>query len=129
MIIRYDIETGDVLAYGTIGFRIPDEIPDGEGYLHWFGAEPKPKYDYRVQDRVVVLKSEADRQSYRDAVLARSLRGQRDTLLSQSDYVILPDAPYSSDTQSAYRTYRQELRDLPSQAGFPNNVTWPAKPT
>ena len=122
LIIRYDSNTGEILSYGVVGFRIPDEIPADEGYIHWQGIEPKPKYDYRVQDGAVVLRSDAERQSYQDEVLARSLRGQRDTLLAQSDYVILPDAPYSSDTQSAYRTYRQELRDLPAQAGFPNNI-------
>ena len=75
-----------------------------------------------------MLKSEADRQAIADEILARSIRGQRDTLLAQSDYVILPDAPYSEDTQTAYRTYRQVLRDLPAQVGFPNSITWPVKP-
>ena len=129
MIIRYNIDSGEILGYGTIGFTIPDEVPANEGYMHWFGIEPNPKYNYEVQDGAVVLKSDADRQARVDEILARSIRGQRDTLLAQSDYVILPDAPYSDTTQSAYRTYRQELRDLPSQAGFPTNVTWPAKPT
>ena len=63
-----------------------------------------------------------------DAVQAALVRSRRTGLLRDTDYVILPDAPYSAETQTAYRTYRQELRDLPSQAGFPNNVTWPAKP-
>ena len=129
MIIKYNPNTGDILGYGTIGFTIPDEIPDGEAYIHWNGITPKPRHDYVIQNVQVVLKSEADRQSYRDAAIARSIRGQRDILLSQSDYVILPDAPYSDETQTAYRVYRQALRDLPEQAGFPNNVTWPAKPT
>ena len=128
MIIQYTAD-GEILGYSLIGGQIPDDIPDGEFYLNWNGQIPQPTYNYVVQDGAVVLRSDAERQSYQDEVLARSIRGQRDTLLAQSDYVILPDAPYSSETQSAYRTYRQELRDLPSQAGFPNHVTWPAKPT
>ena len=127
MIIHYETN-GTILGYFLVGGGIPDEIPDGEHYINWRGVTPEPSYDYIVQDGSVVLKSEADRQSYRDAVLARSIRGQRDTLLSQSDYVILPDTPYSEDTKTAYRTYRQALRDLPEQAGFPNSTTWPDKP-
>ena len=129
MIVRYNTDSGEILGYGTIGFVIPDEVPNNEGYLHWFGVEPSPKYNYIIQDGAVVLKSEDDRATRYDSILARHIRAQRGTLLAQSDYVILPDAPYSDATQSAYRTYRQELRDLPAQAGFPNNVTWPAKPT
>ena len=112
MIIHYSTD-GTILGYALIGGGIPDEIPDGEHYMNWRGVTPEPSYDYIVQGGAVVLKSEADQQAYRSTVIARSLRGQRDTLLSQSDYVILPDAPYSEETKTAYRTYRQALRDLP----------------
>ena len=128
MIIHYETN-GNILGYALIGGQIPDEIPAGEHYITWDGPIPQPTYNYVVQDGAVVLRSDAERQSYQDEVLARSIRGQRDVLLTQTDYVILPDAPYSDETQSNYRTYRQQLRDLPSQAGFPNNVTWPVKPT
>ena len=128
MIIHYTTD-GEILGYAITGGFIPDVIPDGEAYIFWDGARPDPIYNYTVQDGIVVLKSEAEMQARADALLARSIRGQRDKLLAESDYVILPDAPYSDATQSAYRTYRQALRDLPAQAGFPNNVTWPAKPT
>ena len=128
MIIQYTAD-GEILGYSLVGGQIPDEIPDGEFYLSWNGQIPQPTYNYVVQDGAVVLRSDAERQSYQDEVLARSIRGQRDALLTQTDYVILPDAPYSDETQSNYRTYRQQLRDLPAQAGFPNNIIWPVKPT
>ena len=31
--------------------------------------------------------------------------------------------------RSNWKTYRQALRDVPTQAGFPGNVTWPTKPS
>ena len=107
MIIRYTTD-GTVLGYSLIGGSIPDEIPEGEAYLNWNGITPEPTYNYIIQDGAVVLKSEDDRATRYDSILARHIRAQRDTLLAQSDYVILPDAPYSDATQSAYRTYRQE---------------------
>lgn len=53
------------------------------------------------------------------------VRGERNRLLSGTDWTQLSDAPTN---QSAWATYRQALRDLPEQAGFPHNVTWPTKP-
>jgi len=46
--------------------------------------------------------------------------------LAISDWTQTPDAPVD---QQAWAEYRQELRDLPQQAGFPTEITWPVKPT
>lgn len=53
-------------------------------------------------------------------------REQRDLLLQQSDWTQVPDAPVNA---ASWATYRQALRDVPSQSGFPDNITWPTKPT
>lgn len=53
------------------------------------------------------------------------VRAQRDILLTASDWTQVADAPVD---QAAWATYRQALRDIPAQAGFPDNVTWPEKP-
>lgn len=50
---------------------------------------------------------------------------ERNARLAETDYVALPDTPEMSD---AMRTYRQALRDVPAQEGFPTNITWPEKP-
>ena len=57
--------------------------------------------------------------------LATQARTQRDVLLSQSDWTQVLDAPVD---QSAWATYRQALRDVPNQAGFPENIVWPTRP-
>lgn len=57
---------------------------------------------------------------------AKQARAQRDRMLTESDFAVLPDAPVS-DAQ-AWKDYRQALRDLPEQAGFPEEITWPTKP-
>ena len=50
-------------------------------------------------------------------------RAERNGLLGGTDYTQLDDHPSAS--KSAWSIYRQELRDVPQQAGFPENVTWP----
>jgi len=58
----------------------------------------------------------------RDAVYVRE---ERDALLMTSDWTQVNDSPVD---ESAWVTYRQLLRDVPSQSGFPNTITWPTKP-
>jgi hypothetical protein len=54
-----------------------------------------------------------------------AVRAERDRLLAASDWTQVADTPVS---QVAWATYRQALRDVPQQAGFPHDVTWPSKP-
>ena len=56
---------------------------------------------------------------------AVSVRDQRNSLLTASDWTMLQDAPVD---QVAWATHRQELRDVTAQAGFPDEVIWPTKP-
>jgi len=52
------------------------------------------------------------------------VRAERDELLAASDTMALADR-----ITDAWRTYRQALRDVPDQSGFPTNITWPVKPS
>lgn len=52
------------------------------------------------------------------------VRNKRDELLRQTDWTASTDVTMSDEM----RAYRQALRDVPAQAGFPDNVTWPTKP-
>ncbi len=63
-----------------------------------------------------------------DEILATQIRSQRDSLLSQTDYLMMPDYPINDDNRKLIKTYRQALRDIPEQSGFPRNITWPEKP-
>lgn len=57
--------------------------------------------------------------------VAARVRESRNHKLTQSDWTQVADAPVD---QAAWATYRQALRDIPSQAGFPNEVVWPIEP-
>ena len=57
--------------------------------------------------------------------LATEARVQRNALLAASDWTQLPDAPVD---QAAWATYRQALRDITAQAGFPEQINWPVAP-
>ena len=56
------------------------------------------------------------------------VRGRRSWLLAECDWTQLADAPLTDEKKTAYVTYRQALRDVPEQAGFPNTIDWPVDP-
>jgi len=55
---------------------------------------------------------------------AETVRAKRDALLAASDHMALADR-----ITDEWRVYRQSLRDVPTQDGFPNSVTWPTEPS
>lgn len=71
--------------------------------------EPEPEPDPEVY------------QVYDDAIV----RSQRNDLLAASDWTQVADAPVD---KASWADYRQALRDIPQQAGFPENVIWPEQP-
>jgi len=54
----------------------------------------------------------------------RNIRNQRDNLLSQTDWMALSDNTMTPE----WASYRQALRDITAQEGFPFSVDWPTKP-
>lgn len=56
---------------------------------------------------------------------AAEARAKRDDLLTDSDWTQVADAPVD---QAAWAAYRQSLRDIPEQEGFPNTINWPTEP-
>jgi len=64
--------------------------------------------------------------SSREEGQASSVRGQRDSLLVQSDWTQGKDIP--DNVSSTWAVYRQALRDIPGQTGFPWVVEWPTQP-
>ena len=68
-----------------------------------------------------------------DAQAAAAVRAERDMKLATEVDPIAGNAlrwaALTADQQQAWADYRQALLDIPQQAGFPNEVVWPVKPT
>lgn len=77
-------------------------------------------------DGVTTTKAEheAAYQAQVDADESASVRRKRDNLLSETDWMGMSDVTMSA----GWTTYRQALRDIPAQSGFPHTVTWPTEP-
>ena len=68
-------------------------------------------YGYTVGDELL---TDEDR--------AKAAREKRDQLLAETDY------PIEAAVLEVLKTYRQALRDIPEQFGFPKTIEWPSKP-
>jgi len=65
---------------------------------------------------------------YPAQLLARQseqVREERDAKLAETDWMASSDLTMSSE----WASYRSSLRDVPTQSGFPNTITWPTKPS
>lgn len=122
--------------------RIPDEML-AEWGVYPVTVEDQPTYVERTQvctrnaqpvltndvwtvGWTITDKTTAEVQEYDDDVAA-SNRSTRDTLLSDTDWTQVADAPVDA---TAWATYRQALRDITTHANWPNlsELDWPTKP-
>jgi hypothetical protein len=58
----------------------------------------------------------------------RVVRNERDRRLAASDWIVTKSAEAGTATPTAWRTYRQALRDVPANNSDPANIAWPAPP-
>ena len=106
--------------------------------------ELRPSYDEKTQTLVEgspVLNAGVWRQTWNVSSLSAELiatklalrehtqRTRRDQELDSCDWVVTMHKELGTEIPSAWLTYRQALRDLPAQAGFPDSITWPTKPS
>jgi len=83
--------------------------------LEWLSTDIPQPTDAEIEAEVERLIAEQP---------AKEARATRDRLIAETDWMALSDVQMSD----AWSAYRQALRDIPQQAGFPTDVTWPTKP-
>jgi hypothetical protein len=72
-----------------------------------------------------IQEQESEYKSKKDLERANMIRNQRNQLLKDSDWTQVLDAPIN---RNLWAEYRQQLRNVPNQPGFPWNIVWPEQP-
>lgn len=93
-----------------------------DSYVH-DGVLYRKNLDALIGTEFNIWLNEAKQYDY-DKVAAE-IRKQRDALLNDTDWTQMPDSALSQEKQERYRIYRQALRDVPEQEGFPYDVIFP----
>jgi len=60
------------------------------------------------------------------SALASDAKTKRNRILYETDWTQMPDVTLAN--KAAWAAYRQELRDITTQAGYPTEITWPTPP-
>ena len=85
---------------------------------------PQGKVYFTEEEELARDAEEAEWAAGANDRLAAEEREKRTALLMETDHYALADVTMTD----AMKTYRQALRDVPQQAGFPSSITWPDKP-
>jgi len=98
---------------------------DGKWYTKW---NLGPSF-FQTEDAdgnvTTAAENEANYKAAKDAEQAKSIRQSRDAKLAECDWTQVADAPVD---KAVWATYRQALRDVTTQTGFPWTITWPDEP-
>jgi hypothetical protein len=114
-----------VRAAGNIGsFETIETIETG---LRCYRNGSPEDYPFTVIGDYTISENPADAPApfVDTAQLEEDARSERNRLLSESDWTQVADAPVD---KAAWAAYRQALRNIPQQAGFPTSIIWPEKP-
>ena len=120
MYVTYNTSTGSV--YGWSGKSRTPPSGHAEIYSTTFKSSDHKYYDASTE----TFSGPTDAEQNASDFLA--LRSERDKLLTQSDWTQSPDSPLTDAKKTEWATYRQQLRDLPSNTSDPANPTWPTPP-
>jgi hypothetical protein len=78
--------------------------------------------DKTAEEQEVEYKVRIDEQA------AEGIRSQRDKLLQETDWIVIKAKETGTNLSASFKEYRQALRDITTQEGFPHNVIWTEKP-
>lgn len=101
---------------------------DGKWYTHYIAG---PVFHDYVDDQGVTHTAAEQYEAYcfaKDAEQAKVVRAERNRRLADCDWTQLIDSPLTPEAQAAWQFYRENLRMVPDQSGFPWEINWPEKP-
>jgi len=135
----YQLSNGQIISSGSCQESniSKQNIPDGHAlqitkdYVNWS--------DFYVYNNTLISIPEKPNQysvfnyttkqwEVDSAQLILLIKRKRNSLLLSSDWTQLPNNPLSLEVQTLWATYRQQLRDITLQSGYPTNVVWPDLP-
>lgn len=86
------------------------EVSEVTGWTYLKGYAPKKSEEQKLNE------------------LATTIRSKRNSLLAETDYLLMPDYQISEEYLKKVKEYRQQLRDITKQDEFPKKVTFPDFP-
>jgi hypothetical protein len=131
----YNIKTGKIFCSGYSSDINAQTIPEGHSLIV---AKSNPSINYVKNNLILTFPKKPYENSYFDYIEEKwvldylnqnaLIKSKKDYLLYRSDWTQIPNNSLTVEQQQAWAIYRQELRDVTSQSGYPFNVIWPTPP-
>lgn len=133
----YKINTGEIVQSGSCSDADYDlqYIPNGCAIIELQSdalnqyIENDQVFDKPLKPNDFSIFDYVSKQWVSDNTLAcDEVKLNRNRLLYQSDWTQLPNSPLDTEKKQQWADYRQQLRDITTQSGYPFNVIWPTQP-
>jgi hypothetical protein len=147
---QYQINTGEIVVSGTTNTDVlPFVLFEGNDYLEGYGSNishyvlnntivdytqeqkntklNKPNYKCTWSNETFTwVDARTTEQQNIDAENLANIK--RDIMLSDSDWIVIRALDQGNPIPTDWQTYRQQLRDISQQSGYPLNIIWPTPP-
>ena len=141
-VINNDNGTIDIMVNGENTADIPsDNLDPNIHAIQWYGDHGEVEYNDRneeITDFSQFNQLLLDRDAVIDSIVEEAIEkepsedevviDERNALLEDTDWVILRYFDQGEEVPLEWKEYRQALRDIPEQEGFPGSVDWPIMP-
>jgi len=116
-------------TYNEFGYDVVLEGPQAQPTRYQVGfADGVQQIDGKWFTKYSVADMDDEAKAAKDEEQAKNVRTQRTEKLRDCDWTQLDDTPMSNTQKADWAEYRQALRDVPDQAGFPWEIEWPVQP-
>lgn len=117
----------DLAPYGYAELHFPLEHPFPNNHEKLVETTPK-NIDGKWYIQFEVIPMTEDEIRITDTIKYSDVIAERNQLLLNSDWTQNNDSPLSEEVIELWKAYRQQLRDLTKQSGFPWDIEWPQQP-
>lgn len=148
--IRYETTTGEIDCCGTTETDIlPFDVPNGYATMQGYGSN-QTNYvannaiqNYTTQQQITKANKPTYKSAWSNTTFTwndtrtseqqntdaeNQVIATRDVLLDQSDWIVVRAVDQGTPIPTDWQTYRQALRDVTKQPGYPTNIVWPVAP-
>ena len=108
-------EEADECVTRTLGIKSQIDTSEDD----WFDGYEVPEATQPMNEAIKIY----------NKGLSAIIRDKRNQLLKETDWTQLMDAPFSDEEKQIIKEYRQSLRDIPQQEGFPSSYSIPELPS
>jgi hypothetical protein len=132
--VQYNLSNGRIIGSGVTQLEVVNSF---DNYLQTDSFIDNTKYKVVNKEIVPISESPGDNYYYNfdtsewvydTTILSNKVKQQRNELLTLCDWTQIPNNPLTQAKQTEWSNYRQQLRDITSQQGYPVTIVWPTPP-